>query len=46
MPKYLVRRAVRELAFGPEWRTGVLRAEVQGYLAGLRLWRLAVGGRR
>jgi GT2 family glycosyltransferase len=46
MPKYLLRRAVRELAVGPEWRTGILRAEAEGYLAGLRLWRLALARRR
>jgi hypothetical protein len=42
MPKHLLRRALSEAALGPEARTGLLGSEVQGYVAGLREWRLAL----
>jgi GT2 family glycosyltransferase len=42
LPKHLLRRTVTELTLGPDARTGVLRAEVAGYLSGLRYWRLAL----
>jgi GT2 family glycosyltransferase len=42
LPKHLLRRALSELAVPPAERTGLLRAEVCGYLAGLREWRLAL----
>jgi hypothetical protein len=46
LPKHLLRRTLAELAVPPGERTGVLRAEVAGYLAGLREWRLALRPRR
>jgi hypothetical protein len=45
LPAYLALRALEERVAAPEDRSGILREEVRGYLAGLRLWRLARGGR-
>jgi GT2 family glycosyltransferase len=42
VPAHLLHRAVDEALAAPAERTGVLGAEVRGYLAGLREWRLAL----
>ena len=42
LPAHLLARALDERLGAPADRSGLLGAEVRGYLAGLRLWRLAL----
>jgi len=44
LPGFLIERTVEELLAPPGERTGLLGAEVRGFLAGVGLWRLARGG--
>jgi len=46
IPRHLLRRLPGELGLGSGARTGTFAAEVTGYLAGLRYWRLALSARR
>ena len=41
LPRFLLARTVEELIAAPGGRTGLLGAELRGFAAGVRLWRLA-----